>query len=110
MNSSTKAIPAMTVSTSGRSEVMAPTLSRLTWAWPVNATGRPPGVAMSCSRASCSGDAAENNGALLPTVRRALPFCIAVAATGGPIFAPPTKAPVGTLTAVTSTTRESSAA
>ena len=89
---------------------MAPTLSRLTWAWPVNATGRPPGVAMSRNRSSCSCDAAENNGAVLPTVRKALPAFTAVAATGGPIFAPPTKAPVGAVTTETSTTRDSRAA
>ena len=72
-NSSTKVTTAMMASTSGRREVMASTLSRLIWAMPVNSTARPPGVATSCRRSSCVADAGENSGALLPTVRKALP-------------------------------------
>ena len=49
-NSSTNVMTAMTPSTSGSREVIAATLSRLTWAIPVNSTSRPPGPATSCNR------------------------------------------------------------
>jgi hypothetical protein len=54
-------------------------------------------------------DASENSGALLPTVRKALPFLAAVGAGGGPTGAPSTNAPSGDDTDVTSGTRESAA-
>ncbi len=62
------------------------------------------------SRSSCASDASENSGALLPTVRNALPSFNPVAAEGGPAGAPSTNVPVGEETDDTSGTRESSAA
>ena len=72
--------------------------------------GASPGVATSRSRSSCASDAGENNGALLLTVRKALPSAIPAERRGGPTFVPPVKVPVGALTAPTSTTADSPAA
>ena len=70
-------------------------LSRLICATPVSCTGLPAGVLTARSRSSWASEASENSGALLPTVRNALPSFNPVAADGGPAGAPSTNVPVG---------------
>src|ERR1700712_4597120 len=81
--------------THGRRSVIACTLSWLTCATPANCTTRLSGVVTWCSLLSCASEASENNGAVLPTVRNALPSTIAAAAMGGPVLTPLTNAAVG---------------
>jgi hypothetical protein len=51
-------------------------------------------------------EAWENSGAVLFTVRKALPSAVPVAAAGGPTFVPPTNVPLGAVTADTPGTRD----
>jgi hypothetical protein len=57
-----------------------------------------------------SGEACEYTGALLVTVKKALPSVTAAGADGGPTTLPPTNVPSGADTANTAGTRESRAA
>ena len=109
-NSSTKVIAAITPSTSGSREVIASELSRLICATPVSCTGCPAGGLTACSWSSWASEAGENSGALLPTVRNALPSLIPVANDGGPAGAPSTNVPPGEDTEETSVTCDSRAA
>ena len=109
-NSSTNVIAAITPSTSGSREVIASELSRLICATPVSCTGWPAGRATACNRSSWASEASANSGALLPTVRNALPSLIPVAADGGPAGLPPTNVPPGDDTEDTSGTCDSCAA
>ena len=111
-NSSTNMITPISASTTGRVEVMASTLSRLIWAMPVNSTAAGAGTA--CNPSSWASERSVNSGAVLSTVRKALrtesPFSRPVGADGGPTRVPAANVPEGTDTAVTSRTRDSSAA
>ena len=66
-------ITAMSPSTTGNRDVMASTLSRLTCAVPANSTSRPPGPWTACRPSSWASEDSENSGAVLRTVRYALP-------------------------------------
>src|SRR3954454_14480984 len=109
-NNSPNVITAIRPSTAGSRDVIASTLSRLVCAIPVNSTGRPAGPGTACSRSSWICEASENSGAVLSTVRNALPCDTPVGAEGGPIGAPATYVPVGAETAETSGTLDNSAA
>src|ERR1700736_55506 len=109
-NNSANVITAIKPSTSGSHVVMAATLSWLIWAVPVISTARPAGPGTSCRRSSCASELSENSGALLPTVRNALPSATPAAAAGGPTLALSTKVPVGADTWVTSGTCDNAAA
>src|SRR6201993_5590933 len=109
-NSSTNVMAAISPNTSGSRSVTASTLSRLTCATPPISADRPAGPATSCNRLSWVSEACENSGAVLVTVRNALPSANPVAAAGGPIGFPPTNVPLGADTADTSGTRDKSAA
>src|SRR5258707_14456298 len=109
-NSSTNVMAAISPKTSGSRSVTASTLSRLTCATPAISTDRPAGPATSCNRLSWGSDACENSGAVLLTVRNALPSTNPVAATGGPAGVPLTNVPLGAVTADTSGNRDRFAA
>jgi hypothetical protein len=109
-NSSTKVIAAITPRTSGRREVIASELSRLICAMPVICTCWSAGGLTARSRSSWASEASVNSGAVLLTVRNALPSLTAVAADGGPAGLPPTNVLPGAETDVTSGTCDSSAA
>src|SRR5271165_2836979 len=109
-NSSTNVIAAITVSTVGKRLVIAAALSRFICAVPVKFTCRPAGPAVACRRSSWVSDAAENNGAVLLTVTKELPYDIAVGADGGPARVPAAKVPPGADTDATSGTRDRAAA
>ena len=89
---------------------MASTLSRLICAIPAIWTDRPAGPGTACNRSSWVLEASENSGAVVDTVRNALPSASPVAAEGGPTRFPATNVPVGAETAETSATRDRSAA
>ena len=89
---------------------MALTLSMLICADPLNSTGRPAGPATPRNRSSWVAEACENSGAVLATVKNALPSANPVAAAGGPTRLPATNVPVGAVTDDTSGTRDRSAA
>ena len=72
-NSTANMITAMSPSTTGNRDVMASTLSRLTCAVPANSTSRPPGPWTACRPSSWASEDSENSGAVLRTVRYALP-------------------------------------
>src|ERR1700712_3833409 len=99
---------AITPSTQGSRVVMASTLSRLTCAMPANWTVRPSGAPTACNRSSWASDASENNGAVLPTLRKALPRATYPLGDGGATRAPPTNVPAGPDTVDTSGTRDRS--
>ena len=105
-NSSTNVIAAITASTAGSREVIASQLSRLICAIPVICTCWPPGPATACNRSNWVSEASENSGAVLPTVKNALPSLIA-AADGGPTSEPATNVPPGADTDDTSGTCDS---
>src|SRR4051794_25718499 len=109
-NNSPNVIAAIRPSTAGNRDVMASTLPRLVCAMPVRSVGRPAGPGTACSRSSWVCEATENSGAVLSTVRNALPCDTPVGAEGGPIGAPATYVPVGAETAETSGTLDNSAA
>src|SRR6185312_8957777 len=109
-NNNTNVIAAINPSTSGSRSVTASTLSRFTCATPPISTDRPAGPGTSCNRWSWASFAAENSGAVLLTVRNALPRANPVAPAGGPTRFPPVKVPAGADTAATSGTRDRSAA
>src|SRR4029453_6665954 len=109
-NNSPNVITAMRPSTAGNRDVMASTLSRLVCAMPVRSVGRPAGPGTACSRSSWVCEASENSGAVLSTVRNALPCDTPVGDDGGPVDAPATYVPVGAETAQTSGPRHNSAA
>ena len=90
--------------------MIACTLSRLTCATPAICTVLSAGVATACSASSWLADASENSGAVLVTVKNALPSFIPVAAEEGPAGAPSTNVPPGADTDDTSCTRDSSVA
>ncbi|CKP48461.1 Uncharacterised protein [Mycobacterium tuberculosis] len=103
-------IAAISPSTIGSRSVTASTLSRLTCATPAITTDRPAGPATWCNRLSWISEARENSGAVLLTVRNALPSANPVAPRGVPTQLPSTNVPVGAATADTSGTRDNSAA
>ena len=72
-NSRTNMMTAISPSTSGNRDAMASTLSRLICAVPVKSTCLPPGVGTACRRSSWVSERSENSGAVLSTVRNALP-------------------------------------
>src|SRR6478735_6328014 len=109
-NKSTNVIAAMIARTMGSREVTAWAVSLLLGALPVNSGCRPPGPGTACRPSSCLWEAGEYSGALLVTVRNALPSLSAVVADGGPTRAPATNVPAGEETDSTSATRESWAA
>src|ERR1700730_1548932 len=109
-NNSPNVITAMRPNTAGSRDVMASTLSRLVCAMPVRSTGRPAGPGTACSLSSWVCEASENSGAVLSTVRKALPCDAPLGAEGGPTLAPPTNVPIGADTAETSGTLDNSAA
>src|SRR5690348_3822981 len=109
-NSSTNVITAMIPRTIGNRDVIASELSRLTCATPVNSTCCPAGGGTARNRSSCDSDASLNNGAVLPTVRNALPYLNPVAAEGGPTDRPPANVPPGADTDDTSGTCDSAEA
>src|SRR6478752_9283621 len=109
-NSSTNVITPMMPRTIGSREVIASELSRLTCATPVSWTGWPSGGVTACSRSSCVSDASLKSGAVLPTVRNALPSLTPVSIDGGPAGLPSTYVPPGADTADTSGTCDSAAA
>ena len=86
------------------------TLSRLICARPAISTDWPAGPLTPCNRSSWVWEACENSGAVLATVKNALPPVIPVGADGGPTRLPATNVPVGADTAETSATRDRSAA
>ena len=108
-NSSTNVIAAITPSTSGSRESIAVALSRLVCAVPASSTGCRPDRDR-VQPVELGRRAPENSGAVLPTVRNALPSLIAVAADGGPTSMPSTNVPPGADTDDTSGTCDSSAA
>ena len=85
----------MRPSTSGSRDVIASTLSRFTCAVPVMSTCVPAGVGTACRLSSWSSERSENSGAVLSTVRNALPETSPVGADGGPARLPATKVPIG---------------
>ena len=109
-NSSIMVISPIRPSTIGNREVIAATLSRLTWAPPANSTSRPAGSGTACNRSSWIFDSGENSAAVLRTERNALPSATPVGADGGPTLLPPTNVPPGAETSDTSGTRDRSAA
>ena len=109
-NSSTNMMTAMSPRTSGSRDVMASTLSRLTCAVPVMSTCLPAGVGTACRLSSCVSERSENSGAVLSTVRKALPSAWPAGADGGPASLPETNVPTGAETAETSVTRDRFAA
>jgi hypothetical protein len=109
-NNNTNVIATISVSTMGSREVTARTVSRLIAAVPVSSACRPAGPRMACNRSSWVSEACENSGALLATVRNALPSLMAVAAEGGPTNLPATNEPSGADADDTSGTWDSCAA
>ena len=101
---------AMTPRATGSRDVIDSTLSALYCAAPPNNTGRSAGPGTACRDLSCSLEAAVNSGALLCTVRNALPLATPVGADGGPASSPATNVPAGVDTPNTSETCERSAA
>ena len=100
----------MRPSTSGSRDVMASTLSRLICAVPVISTCWPAGAGTACRRSSCASERSENNGAVLSTVRNALPWNSSGARRRRADPLPSTNVPVGADTPDTSATRDRSAA
>ena len=72
-NISTNVIAAMTARTMGTREVTAWAVSRLIGVVPVRSACRPAGPGTACSSSSCVSEACEYSGAVLVTVRKALP-------------------------------------
>ena len=101
---------AMSPSTAGSRSVTASTLSRLICATPAISTDRPAGPGTACKRLSWVSEAWENSGAVLLTVRNALPSANPAPVLGGPLRSPFTNVPVGLDTAATLGTRDRSAA
>ena len=84
---------AMSPNTSGSRVVIPCTLSRLICAMPAIWTDRPAGPGTACSRSSWVSEACENSGAVLATVKNALPSAIPVGAVGGPTRLPADERP-----------------
>src|SRR5271156_5030608 len=98
-NTSTNVTTPITVSTSGRRDFTASTLSRLTCVNPVISTAAPPGAATPCTRSSWVWARSVNGGAMLLTVRNRLSSTAPVAADGGPAWTRVTHVPDGEDTA-----------
>ena len=94
----------------GSREVTAWAVSRLIGAVPVRSACRPAGPGTACSSSSCVWEACEYSGALLVTVKKALPSLTAAGADGGPTGLPATNVPSGADTDDTAGTCESSVA
>src|SRR4029078_11748064 len=109
-NSSTNVIAAMIPRTIGSRDVIARELSRLICATPVSCTCWSAGGLTARNWSSWASEASLNSGAVLPTVRNALPSLNPVAADGGPVGLPPTNVPPGADTDDTSGTCDSAAA
>jgi hypothetical protein len=104
-------IAAITASTAGSREVIASQLSRLICAMPVICTCWPPRPVTACNRSNWISEASETSGAVLPTVKNALPSLIAAAVDDvGPPSEPRTNVPPGADTDDTSRTWDSCAA
>src|SRR6478736_2457032 len=83
------------VSRNSSTNVIACELSRLICATPVSCTCWSAGGVTARNWSSWASEASLNSGAVLPTVRNALPSLNPVAADGGPAGLPPTNVPPG---------------